>query len=263
MIMSSHNGAAQGLRANQLATKVSGNLSHKSSNESTLHFMDIVNLTTPPFDPAAEYIPVSDDLHLTTDSQMSPAFSTAPESAGTPIKDSNATLAKDILEMYAEDSSCGSNYLYGTVEPRAPVDNSLISVNLESVPYLALSGSGGRDFSSTTSMIGMEAEAVQALELELDPTITDKFRPRPLLHDPALPFIAASPVFPSVDELLQQLYPQIMKGTMPYYTHRERLMRNRRKLEWLRDALLKHELKRRELLNIESSSIPRTRRSFR
>lgn len=262
MIMASHNGAAQGFRANQLATKISGDLSRKSSNESTSRFLDIVTLTTPPFEPAADCTPVGDDFHIAMDSHMSPAFSIA-ESAGTPIKDTNATLARDILEMYAEDSSSGSNYLYGAVEPRAPVDNSLISVNLESVPYLALSGSGGRDFSSTTSMVGMEAEALQALELELDPTITDKFRPRPLLHDPALPFIAASPVFPSVDELLQQLYPQVMKGTMPYYTHRERLMRNRKKLEWLRDALLKHEIKRRELLNIESSSIPRTRRSFR
>lgn len=69
-----------------------------------------------------------------------------------------------------------------------------------------------------------------------DVRVQDKFHmSRPILADPDKPFVPATPVFDSVDELLSSCYPDLAGDEYQY--HRQRLQHNRAKLALLRQQV--------------------------
>lgn len=86
-------------------------------------------------------------------------------------------------------------------------------------------------------LVGHEHEIISHLNLEEDPTVVDKFRPKPLLADPSKPFIPSIPVYETVHELLVACYPTIKEGSQAYFYHLGRLVRNRDKLQALSDSI--------------------------
>jgi hypothetical protein len=97
--------------------------------------------------------------------------------------------------------------------------------------------------------------ALSDLQLEEHPYIVDKFYDRPLLHDPEVPFVRASPVFANIDEMFAAHYPQLERNSVEYIYHKNRLLRNRVKLR-----RLSQELDREQAARLSRISLARLRR---
>lgn len=134
-----------------------------------------------------------------------------------------------------------------SIQPRVPSDNGLIPINLEPVSPLLLAAAVTE---SSESLVSLQQKAVSELQLEEHETITDKFHQRPLLADPDKPFIPCSPVFPDIDELFREYYPELMKNSLDYEHHKGRLMRNRVKLRRLSKSITDYEEERRRKISL-------------
>jgi hypothetical protein len=133
------------------------------------------------------------------------------------------------------------------VQPADPTDNGLIPINLDPVSPLILAAA---ITDSSDSLVGLEQRALQELNLEEHPFICDKFHQRPLLADPEKPFIASSPVFPNIDELFGEHYPELIPGSVEYIHHKNRLLRNRVKLRRLSRSMNDQEEQRRQRISL-------------
>lgn len=140
----------------------------------------------------------------------------------------------------SSDDHCG-------IKPQAPSDNGLIPINLEPVSPLLLAAAVTE---SSESLVCLQEKAMAELQLEDDETITDKFHQRPLLADPDKPFIPSSPVFPDIDELFREYYPDLLRNSLDYEHHKSRLLRNRIKLRRLNKSITDYEEERRRKLSL-------------
>lgn len=106
----------------------------------------------------------------------------------------------------------------------------------------------GEDYETVSPefLVGYEQEIISHLNLEEDVNVVDKFRMRPLLADGNRPYIPCSPVFSTVEELLQVSYPEIQPGSSEYNQHLNRLKRNRTKLRRLSDCIDMYDRVRRK-----------------
>lgn len=169
------------------------------------------------------------------------------------------------------------------IEPRAPRDHGLIPINLEPVSPMTLAAAvstdgyefddadddeddgldddrldhhlNGGPYSITAGGepdFDVPAYALDDgnLVLEEHPHVVDRFYDRPLLHDPDVPFVKASPVFDSVDDLFAAHYPELRPGSVEYAYHKGRLLRNRAKLRRLAEKLRREHSARRSRISL-------------
>lgn len=130
---------------------------------------------------------------------------------------------------------------------QAPRDNSLIEINLDPVSPLMLAATVA---DSSESLAGLEQQAIAELHLEDHHYIVDRFHQRPLLDDPEKPFIPASPVFPDIDQMFRETYPELDPNSEEYQYHKERLLRNRFKLRRLSQTFNDREELRRQRISL-------------
>jgi hypothetical protein len=116
--------------------------------------------------------------------------------------------------------------------------SDLIEINLDPPsPLLLGQSSSSSDLSLSTDNGGYE-DCYRMANIIPDPWIQDQFHDtRPILADPERPFIPASPIFESVDELLKTNYPDLLNDPQLYEFHKRRLLTNRHKLTSLRKSI--------------------------
>ncbi|KAA8916441.1 hypothetical protein TRICI_001436 [Trichomonascus ciferrii] len=118
--------------------------------------------------------------------------------------------------------------------------SDLIEINLDPPsPLLLGQSSSSSDLSlSTNNSAGSCEDYYRMANIIPDPWIQDQFHDtRPILADPERPFIPASPIFESVDELLKTNYPDLLNDPQLYEFHKRRLLTNRHKLTTLRKTI--------------------------
>lgn len=114
--------------------------------------------------------------------------------------------------------------------------SDLIEINLDPPSPLLLGQSSSSDLSIATD--SSCEDYYRMANIIPDPWIQDQFHDtRPILADPERPFIPASPIFESVDELLNTNYPDLLNDPQLYEFHKRRLLTNRHKLTTLRKTI--------------------------
>uniref|UniRef100_A0A060TBP2 ARAD1D33550p n=1 Tax=Blastobotrys adeninivorans TaxID=409370 RepID=A0A060TBP2_BLAAD len=138
------------------------------------------------------------------------------------------------------------------LDPPSPLALDLNHNNEKAFPFPPSGGLGiGFDAMSSSSYTGSVvsnstvitppatvSDVSQSYFADLIPDVRvqDKFHmSRPILADPDKPFVPATPVFDSVDELLSNCYPDLAGEEYQY--HRQRLEHNRAKLALLRQQV--------------------------
>jgi hypothetical protein len=155
-----------------------------------------------------------------------------------------ATTTQSTNSNFASELDFFSSYV---PIAQAPRDNSLIEINLDPVSPLILAATVA---DSSESLAGLEQQAIAELHLENHDYVVDRFHQRPLLDDPEKPFIPSSPVFPDIDHLFHESYPELDPHSEEYQYHKERLLRNRFKLRRLSQTLNSREELRRQRISL-------------
>lgn len=179
-----------------------------------------------------------------------------------PVSPSSLLAATTTTHYTTTSTSC--------MRPQAPLSNKLIRINLDPPSPLLLAGDFDDDFDDDDELCLDDEDYYYeddddedeedmlpfSLALEEDPLVVDRFHPRPLLADPEEPFIAATPVYPTVEALLASSYPSLNPASTEYASHLHRLRRNRMKLEILREQA---EREKRQLREEMAASLGRSR----